>query len=563
MNFYKLLNKYKYHFLIVFVILITLVSLHSALLKDVVYESDDYFLHATRTANYYLALKQGQFPVRWGPNLNQSYGYPSFNYMYHTPYVTGAIIHSFGFSIQESLNLSVLIATVLGSVFAYFLADSYFKSAYFKSKLWSILLGLFYTLNPYTLLNIYWRGAVGEVFFYAFIPLFILSIKKKSFIFTSLITAVLVLSHVPSMLLLIPLLIVLYITEFKNTFSKKDIVNIIFAGITGLLLSSWYWVPAVFEQWMIEYQNGSSLTQYSSQYVSISSLFNITKHFNSSDNFLNVINIGGTSLFASLIGLFLFYFNKKVLFWLMLVLGSSFLLSEYSLFIWDNIKAFQYVQYPWRFTWLITVSSFMILILFVKEKKISCKLKRMAFVIVLFAIHSTSNTFITNKGIASRSDFDWYHPVSSTGSSFNEHNPIWSNMPYYFPNELMYVNASESSSITNQNKEDLINQLSDLNTKVIQFDGKTISYIVSPEQEVIALHKRLFYPGWEASLDGNKAEFISDLPEYEGILAIKIPAHKESKVIINFSGYTLVRRIAELASLTTLFILIVYKIIKR
>ena len=136
--------------------MVILIVANRFLLADKLYKSDDYTHHALRTASYYLSLKQGNVPVRWGPNLNQGYGYPSFNYMYHTPYISGSILHSVGFSIQESLNLTVLLAILLGSISCYI-----FVKSYLKSEVWSVLLALLFILNPYTLLNIYWRGAVG------------------------------------------------------------------------------------------------------------------------------------------------------------------------------------------------------------------------------------------------------------------------------------------------------------------------------------------------------------------------------------------------------------------
>ncbi len=38
--------------------------------------------HLARFANYKLAVKQGQIPPRFAPNLVNRYGYPVFNYNY-------------------------------------------------------------------------------------------------------------------------------------------------------------------------------------------------------------------------------------------------------------------------------------------------------------------------------------------------------------------------------------------------------------------------------------------------------------------------------------------------
>ena len=42
-------------------------------------------LHLTRMAQYYLSIKEGQIPPRLAGQLNNSYGYPVFNFNYPLP----------------------------------------------------------------------------------------------------------------------------------------------------------------------------------------------------------------------------------------------------------------------------------------------------------------------------------------------------------------------------------------------------------------------------------------------------------------------------------------------
>ena len=558
MNFYKLVNKYKNSLISICCIAIVLLGANTAFFKDVVYESDDYFLHATRTANYYLAIKQGQFPVRWGPNLNQSYGYPAFNYMYHTPYFAGAVLHSFGLSVQQSLNTVVLLTLILGGISAYV-----FIRSYLQSESWSILLSVFFISNPYTLLNVYWRGAIGELLFYAVVPLFLLAVKKKHIVGIAVTTAFLILSHLPSMILLAGLSFIYVFVEFKNNYTNKTIVSIFGGGLLGILLSSWYWIPAIFEQWMIRYELGASLNQYVTQFISLPGLFDIRKHFSSSALFTNVLSLGSVNILALLLIPYLSKKSKTVIFWFILIASSLFLLTPLSAGIWDLAKLLQYVQYPWRFLWVINIASIMIFITLAAQKEISLLTKKMFFVLILFGVIFSAQKFIITKKSITRSNFDWYHPATSTGSSFNEHDPIWSNIPYYLPEELSYVLATQSAAITDKNKTNLVQKLSDLNPQIIRFDGRVITYTVTPHQEVIVLYKRLFYPGWEAYLDKKKVDFVTDIPEYTGILAVKLPAETESHVSVVFTGYTQTRKFSEILSSITLFGIILYYLLKK
>lgn len=564
MNFYKLLSKHKKIIVSLFVIFVLIIFSNRQLLRDVVYESDDYKLHAVRVANYYLALKQGQFPVRWGPNLNGGYGYPSFNYMYHTPYFIGAVLHSTGFSVQESLNLTVLLSLLLASVSCYF-----FVRSYSTSEPWNMLLALFFVLNPYILLNVYWRGAIGELFFYATTPLFFLGIKhllegrKKDFYFLLTATSVMILtlSHLPSLIPLL-LLFIFFIVTNKEKLSIKKAIFIVFACVLGFLLSAWYWIPAYFEQWMVIYENAGSLAKYQTQFVNSINLFTISKSGNSSEFFKDVLQIGSISVVAFVFGIALLRKTKKNTTWLLLIIICLVLISEASLPLWNKFTPLQYVQFPWRFLWIIIFSTVMILIHIVTEKKVSHFIKKIIATSIFLGLIISTRSYVINKGETNRLDFDWYHPTFETGSSFNEHLPVWAKTSYYFPDELLYVTATQAATLQKNNLVTSIHKLSELQPTILKFDGKTISYSIHPDQEIIVLFKRLFYPGWEASLEKEKQKIIINIPEYEGIIAVTVPNQK-STVTIDFTGFTPLRKCAEIISVFSFLFLVGQIIFKQ
>jgi len=565
MNYYKLRSKYKKVFISIALLFGILVFFHSAFLKDVIYESDDYKHHAVRTASYYLALKQGQLPVRWGPNLNQGYGYPSFNYSYHTPYFIGALLHGFGFTIQESVNLTVLFSIVLASLGAYLLAK-----IFMVSNKWSVLLSLFYVTNPYILLTMYWRGAVGELFFYGLIPFFLFLIKKYTvskntiyLLFLSFITALLVVSHIPSLLLLFLVTVVFIYSINKSIFTKKLLLHLGISGITGLLLSAWYVIPAYFEQWMITYYNGSSLSQYATQLLPFTSVLDIRKNFYSSDLFLNVVTIGGLSFLSILIALGQIPKSITSRNWLTLIFISLFLISAYSRPVWEMVVPLQYIQFPWRFLWVITISSFFIFISLIRKKEKHILFNFFCIPLFILGLFFTAQDFIKIKGTTTRTDFEWYHPTTATGSSFDEHQPIWSNIPYYLPNEteLAFIYASQSAELTHDTKTSLVHDLNSFSPQILKFDGTTIQYEITPDAEIITLHKRLFYHGWKAYLEGEEVDFLQNIPEYEGLLVVQVPAQK-TIVTVTFTGQTKLREISEYISLFTLLFLILYTMTK-
>ncbi len=198
-------------------------------------------------------LSQGTFPVRWVPDLGYGYGYPIFNFYSPLPYYIGGIISVLGFSALMSTKLMFLVGIILAPLIMYFSLKKIFnEEASFAGS-------LVYTYVPYHAVNIYVRGAVAEFFAFAFLPLIILGILRligskniKSQVWSGFsISAgvfLVAVSHNLTLLMtaviLLPLFILgLFLTGRKVVFAKVFAVSI----IAGVLLSSFYTVPAFFE----------------------------------------------------------------------------------------------------------------------------------------------------------------------------------------------------------------------------------------------------------------------------------------------------------------------------
>jgi len=87
-----------------------------SLFTNLLPRTDDLELHGARVASYYLALKQGQLPVYWGPNLYYGFGYPVFLFSYQFPYILATLFYVMGFSIEISLNILLIIFITIGGL---------------------------------------------------------------------------------------------------------------------------------------------------------------------------------------------------------------------------------------------------------------------------------------------------------------------------------------------------------------------------------------------------------------------------------------------------------------
>ena len=555
-------------FFALFLSLIIVLFFYKGLFGEAFFDSDDYEHHAVRTANYYLALKQGQFPVRWGPNLNDGYGYPSFNYTYHLPYIFSTLFHVFGFSIQSSVNLSMLFAVLFSASSAFFLMH-YLT----KSKKYALLAPLIYTLNPYFLLNVFWRGAIGEVYFIAFVPLLFLgnslifSAKKMREKYLAWFLSVfsllaMILNHVPSILLLAlvmgPYLVFKIIKNFKKkkVYKKQIILLIVSSYLLAMFLSAWYWIPAFFEKNYISYDSGRSLSQYSDNFIKLGSLLSFNRQIWTSARFDEVIQLGLAIFFIFALATCSLFFknkkeNKELALFLILFLILMFFTQSISKSLWENSQILQMIQYPWRILWLNAfISLYLLAILFKKTNK---KFQYLLFLISLSLIIFSGFSYSKRRQMEVKSDHDWLQ-MPTTGTSFDEHRPIWSNKPYVFGEEILILPASQESflaEIKDEEVEELkefSNSFTNYEIEIREINGTRMSYWINTPEEVIAIHKRLYFPGWSTTIDGLETEVLQDVAHYQGVLVIKIPTG-EHQVLLEFSGETELRRLAETISL--------------
>ena len=79
-----------------FILVVAIILLNRTLLSQGIPDTYDGNSHVARIANYYLAFRDGHFPIRWAPNLNYKFGYPVFQYHYQTPYFAAALFYKIG-----------------------------------------------------------------------------------------------------------------------------------------------------------------------------------------------------------------------------------------------------------------------------------------------------------------------------------------------------------------------------------------------------------------------------------------------------------------------------------
>lgn len=313
-------------------------------------------------------LQGGVFPVRWVPDLGYGYGYPIFNFYAPLAYYVGGVFMLLGLDALMATKIMMVLGIVLAGIFMYFLAKEFF------GELGGAVSGLFYVYAPYHAVDIYVRGDAAEFWAYAFVPLAFLGIYKKNVILGAIGFAGLILSHNLTAMMVAPFLLIEILINYYILFKKKkfSIINSSSAiFILGLLLSAFYWVPALLEMKttniMSQIGGGANFRDH---FVCIGQLWTSQWGFGgSAKGCIDGMSfmIGKLHISLALLSIFILiylkfkrkYFNNIYHLSIFSIAGfliSIFLMLDISRFLWEIIPPMAFFQYPWRF--LILASFF-------------------------------------------------------------------------------------------------------------------------------------------------------------------------------------------------------------
>jgi uncharacterized membrane protein len=457
------------------------------------------------------SISGGMFPVRWVADLGFGYGYPLFNFYAPFAYYVGSVLNIFGLDVLFSTKLMMALGIVLSGFSMYFLA----KELWGKSG--GVISALLYVFIPYHAVDIFVRGDVAEFWAYAFIPLVFYALLKihktgnfRFIVIGAFSYAALIVSHNLTALMVTPFILIFMILLFLG--NKKSGKNLLITLILGLLVSSFYWLPALLET---NYTNVLSQVgggaDYKDHFVCLNQLWSSPWGFGGSvkgcvDGLSFVIGkLHILILLVSIVFFGLGWYLKKIekkkgyllIYFLLALLFSAFLTLDYSKFLWDLLKPMALFQYPWRF--LLMVGFFISLVsgsvfyswsMFVKNKWINLLvLIVLSLVIVIF----NGKYFAAQKYLSvSSSDFtnDYFLKLRTSQIS-NEY------MPKNFSKPESYSQVPKGVTVT-WGKVTVISQSESTQKYTIHYIADSVSTIIVP----IA-----YFPAWRVNLDGKEYSF--------------------------------------------------------
>lgn len=511
------------------------------------------------------SIKALQFPPRFVPDLSFGFGYPLFNFVYPLPFYIAEVFHLIGFSLTDSIKVLMGLSLPLSSIFMYKLLRLYLNEELSLSG------AILYLYSPYRALEIFVRGSVGEIVAFVFFPLVLYSLtklvleeskrnKNKFISLGAFSLGFLVLSHNIMAYMFVPFAILygLSLIIFVSKNKKELIFDFLKVAIFGLLLSIYFWLPAISESGLMQY---STVFNFYDHYPTLKQLVTPFWGYGASvPGPYDTMSFysGLTGVFVFVLGLSFFVYNYKkyenkekvILVWsIFTILISIFMMNHRSAFFWRNLPLLPYFQFPWRFLAMLTLVYPLFLISFsrVKNEKVS------SVVVILVLVFSIGNTFNYFKysEFLGRSDgyyINRYIPLETASEEYVKTGEEYLRLPKNTTKrpDKVYPRVYLDNEFKNVTLD--INNLNSLNSKII----------TKSDSDFVLNYSKYYYPGWVAKIDNKEVVIKPGLPY--GQITVSVP--KGEHIVEVYFKETLFRKVLNVVSLLTVILLVILSIKK-
>ena len=194
-------------------------------------------------------FQDGQIPCRWVQNVVGFYGSPFFNYHAPLPYYFGELVFKLTSNLFFSVKSVFVFVFIFSSIFIYLLTRRIWAKKYAVTV---AILGSFIVYYILKLSNI---EPIGKMWGLVFFTASLYSINRlkrrlslKNILFAEILVAFLITSHQRSVFIFLPLVLVFIFIQFIKKQNIQFLTASFFSIILGILLSSFYLLPMLFEK---------------------------------------------------------------------------------------------------------------------------------------------------------------------------------------------------------------------------------------------------------------------------------------------------------------------------
>jgi len=252
------------------------------------------------------------------------------------------------------------------------------------------------------------------------------------------------------------------------------------------------------------------------------------------------VQIGIAQLFVFVTALIIVfvYISKKfnsensriiynAVFFILLFLGTIFLILPNSKFVWDLLKNFAAVDFTWRMLPVVVFSASVLAAFtaytFKKYRILVC------LIIIFLSLYSNRNHLRINQSLDWPAEF--YLNLVTTSNLADEYTPVWAQRNLMKKKVLNKVEYTDNKA----------------NIKVLQNKSNYLEATVDASDKGLVKINTVYYPGWSIYVNGKKAKL-----NYESSGFMEIPLEKGKWHVQAKFGETPLRVFSDLASLVSL-----------
>lgn len=565
--------------------------------------SHDGGLHYYRVVAIHHALEQGVFFTRWLPDLAFGYGFPFFNYRAPLSYYLTLGLHLTGLSLPWALNL-VYVLGILGSALgAYLFARDLFGPCP------GVVAAAAYAYAPYQFLDALVRGNAPESVALALLPFILWAFRRLMlgggrgwFVASTGLLAALYLGHNISSLLFTPFLLAYLIVLWGIYRGRGRWKQVALAFVLALGLTAFFWLPALAEKGYVQlYLAGATRNNdFHYNFLSLAEILAPPEPVDTSLmnppmkiklGLVQSVLAGGGLVFglALLSGegtgakngshrtddsppgsrktreqrvSLLFFAASAALF--------VFMSTPASLWFWERVPLLPFVQFPWRFVGRAALPVALLagaVLLPITRRAARGRFAASRFgtgvfhllpsllvgIVVLAALPSTypPTGYCPKEPYPTVEDIHRYERnsrlvgVDPVGAYF----PTWvQRRPQGSPLEAQYAGEGRVARFDES--------VLPTDAQILEADyaPNRARIVVQSPEPFRARYLSFYFPGWRASVDGERIDILSSEPE--GLITFDLPPGRH-EVVVRF-GETLLRRVADAFSALCLAVLLVY-----
>ena len=486
------------------------------------YESGDFNIHIYRIMAFFTSLKEGIFMPSWAGELNATYGNPIFLFNYALPYYVISAFHFLGMSFIFSTKFYLALTLYLSGISMYLLVKEFTGN-----KLAAFASAIFYVFAPYHLIDVHFRATLGESTIFTIAPIILLlivrysNIRKTHYLLTiSLLTYLLFLSH-PLMAFIFLGIYFLYILFLEGKINIKYKLLQAVSLLTGLIISAYTWIPFIaYSPYMYHFPNINTVGFYPFNLLFFSP-WRYGFLFQGPKGELATI-IGYTQLFVIVVSILLLLLKKvsdkfrtRLIFWIILFLGTLLMMNPLSGIFWKYIPNIGsmltlYSRLSLALAFFVSVIAGYFVFYFEKKKKL-------IFLLLTLTIAYTMLNWGHRRLITEVTDAVMMKNVPY--STLSEGPSYFADTKWADSKHLWF------SAIPKQHIEILSGK-----GFVREIQRTTIkhSYVISAKTQLTIRENTLYFPGWRAVKNG---KLISLAPDNKGIITLNLPKGENNLTI--------------------------------